>query len=174
VAVLLGAGLLVVAVPAVGASPVDASRPVIVAQVPPPTVQAPGEVTTTTLPPPDATTTTVPGVPVRPQPPAAPGLFDVPGWIRKAIDGWFQGLVASAVNPALDLLGRTLLATPRLATGSRAGELWLVSLGLADTAYVLLVTIGGMVLLAHESLQVQYFGQGDRAPAGGRRDLPRT
>jgi flagellar biosynthesis protein FlhB len=32
----------------------------------------------------------------------------------------------------------------------------LVSLGLADGAYVLLVTIGGVVLLAHESLQVQY------------------
>ncbi len=156
-AVLLGAGLPAVAVPAVGAPVPDASRPVIVAQVPPPTPPAPGEATTTTLPLPGApTTSTVPSVPVRPQPPAAPGLFDVPGWIRKAIDVWFQGLVASAVNPALDLLGRTLLATPRLATGSRAGELWLVSLGLADAAYVLLVTIGGVVLLAHESLQVQY------------------
>lgn len=65
-------------------------------------------------------------------------------------------MVASAVNPALDLLSRTLLATPSLATGSRARELWLVSLGLADAAYVLLVTIGGVVLLAHESLQTQY------------------
>jgi hypothetical protein len=144
VAVLLGAGLLAVTVPAVGASAVEASRPV--AQVPPPpsTVPAPGEATTTTVPQPGAaTTSTVPGVPVGPQPPAAPGLFDVPGWIRKAIDGWFQGLVAAAVNPALDLLGHTLLATPRLVTGSRAGELWLVSLGLADATYVLLVTIGG-------------------------------
>jgi hypothetical protein len=95
-------------------------------------------------------------VPVVPQPPAAPGLFDVPGRIRKAIDDWFQGLVASAVNPALDLLSRTLLATLSVATGSRARELWLVSLGLADAAYVLLVTIGGVVLLAHESLQTQY------------------
>ncbi len=111
---------------------------------------------TTTLPAEATTTSTMAGATVGPQPPAAPGLFDVPGRIRKAIDDWFQGLVASAVNPALDLLGHTLLATPRLATGGRARELWLVSLGLADGAYVLLVTIGGVVLLAHESLQVQY------------------
>jgi hypothetical protein len=144
---VLAAGLLVVAVPAIGAPAPDASRPVVAAQgAPPPTSAPPGAVTTST----------VVGVPVVPRPPAAPGLFDVPGRIRRAIDEWFQGLVASAVNPALDLLSRTLLATPSVATGSRARELWLVSLGLADGAYVLLVTIGGVVLLAHESLQTQY------------------
>ena len=141
----LGVGLLVVAVPSIAAPAPSPARHRMAAQAPPSTV------------PPGATTTsTVAGAMVQLQPPAAPGLFDVPGRIRTAIDDWFQGLVASAVNPALDLLGRTLLATPRLATGSRARELWLVSLGLADGAYVLLVTIGGVVLLAHESLQVQY------------------
>src|SRR6266545_3963210 len=65
-------------------------------------------------------------------------------------------MVASAVSPAMDLLGRTLLATPSAATGDRARELWRLSLGLADGAYVLLVTIAGVVLLTHESLQVHY------------------
>src|SRR6266511_3735174 len=128
----------------------------IAAQIPPSTMPPSAGSGTTTLPAEATTTSTMAGATVGPQPPAAPGLFDVPGRIRKAIDDWFQGLVASAVNPALDLLGHTLLATPRLATGGRARELWLVSLGLADGAYVLLVTIGGVVLLAHESLQVQY------------------
>ena len=121
-----------------------------------PTIAPPSVQATTPTAPGGTTTSTAPGATVQPQPPAAPGLFDIPGRIRKAIDDWFQGLVASAVNPALDLLGRTLLTTPTLATGSRARELWLISLGLADGAYVLLVTIAGVVLLAHESLQVQY------------------
>src|SRR6266540_3530693 len=153
-AVGLGMGLLVVAVPAVAAPAPGPGQHRMAMQAPPSTV--PPSVQTTTVPLGATTTSTAAGATVQPQPPAAPGLFDVPGRIRKAIDDWFQGLVASAVNPALDLLGHTLLATPRLATGGRARELWLVSLGLADGAYVLLVTIGGVVLLAHESLQVQY------------------
>ncbi|HZD68336.1 MAG TPA: hypothetical protein VFA45_05295 [Actinomycetes bacterium] len=152
VAVLLGTGLLVaLTTPATGA---PQRQPSVAAQVPPSTIAPP-----TTLPAGrvngrSTTSTTLGTVPV--QPPAAPSLFDIPGRIRKAIDDWFQGVVASAVSPAMDLLGRTLLATPGVATGERARELWRISLGLADGAYVLLVTIAGVVLLAHESLQVQY------------------
>ena len=149
-------GLLVIAVPAIAAPAPSPGQHRVAAQVVPSTVPSSGQATTTTLPPGAPPMSTVPGGTVQPQSPAAPGLFDVPGRIRKMVDDWFQGLVASAVDPALDLLGHTLLATPTLATGGRARELWLVSLGLADGAYVLLVTIGGVVLLAHESLQVQY------------------
>src|SRR6266540_2044155 len=139
-AVGLGMGLLVVAVPAVAAPAPGPGQHRMAMQAPPSTV--PPSVQTTTVPLGATTTSTAAGATVQPQPPAAPGLFDVPGRIRKAIDDWFQGLVASAVNPALDLLGHTLLATPRLATGGRARELWLVSLGLADGAYVLLARQG--------------------------------
>ncbi len=136
----------------------SASSPTAGAVPPPPATMPPqaGDPSTTTPPTGPATTprTTLGLVPV--QPPADPGLLDIPGRVRKAIDDWFQGLVAAAVSPALDLLGRTLLATPAVATGPRARELWQVSLGLADGAYVLLVTIAGVVLLAHESLQVHY------------------
>jgi hypothetical protein len=158
-AILLAAGaVLALAMPAAGAAP---SRAGLAA----PQMPGAGAAPATTLPP-DATststTTTQNGAPsttapgLVPRPPAAPGLFDIPGRIRKAIDDWFQGVVAAAVSPALDLLGRTLLATPAVATGPRAHELWRLSLGLADGAYVLLVTIAGVVLLAHESLQVHY------------------
>ena len=152
----LGVGLLVIAVPAIAAPAPSPGQHRLAAQVAPSTVPPSVQATTTTVPPGGTTTSTASGTAVVPQPPVAPGLFDVPGRIRRAVDEWFQGLVASAVNPALDLLGRTLLKTPTLATAGRARELWLVSLGLADGAYVLLVTIGGVVLLAHESLQVQY------------------
>ena len=151
----LGVGLLVIGVPAIAAPAASPGQHRMAAQAAP-TIAPPSVQATTPTAPGGTTTSTAPGATVQPQPPAAPGLFDIPGRIRKAIDDWFQGLVASAVNPALDLLGRTLLTTPTLATGSRARELWLISLGLADGAYVLLVTIAGVVLLAHESLQVQY------------------
>ncbi len=160
VAVLLAAGaVLALATPAAGAAP---PRVGLAAQ------QAPGAggPSATTLPPGPTSTstttttggaspTTTPGL-VPAQPPATPGLFDIPGRIRQAIDDWFQSVVAAAVSPALDLLGRTLLATPAVATGPRAHQLWRLSLGLADGAYVLLVTIAGVVLLAHESLQAHY------------------
>ena len=54
----------------------------------------------------------------------SPGLFDITGHIEAAIDSWFADLVTSALNPVLDLLGHTLLATPDVTNQSRVGELW--------------------------------------------------
>jgi hypothetical protein len=159
VTMVLGVGvLLVMTSPASGAPQLHpAARRQAPPTVPPTTLPPGGAAITTTGPTAGgtpATSTTLGVVPA--QPPADPGLFDIPGRVRKAIDDWFQSLVAAAVSPALDLLGRTLLATPALATGARARELWRLSLGLADGAYVLLVTLAGVILLAHESLQVHY------------------
>ena len=159
VTMVLGVGmLLVVATSASGAPQLHpAARRQAPPTVPPTTLPPGGAAITTTGPTAGgapATSTTLGVVPA--QPPADPGLFDIPGRVRKAIDDWFQSLVAAAVSPALDLLGRTLLATPAVATGPRARELWQLSLGLADGAYVLLVTLAGVILLAHESLQVHY------------------
>jgi hypothetical protein len=92
-----------------------------------------------------------------PGPPVGPGLFDLAGRIREAINGWFRDLVASALNPTLDLVGRSVLATPDLtAPGGRVRELWAASAALANTGYVLLVVAGGLLLMAHESLQTRY------------------
>jgi hypothetical protein len=112
----------------------------------------------TTAPPPPAPLppVTAPQVPA-PSPPVGPGLFDVAGRIREAINGWFLDLVASALNPTLDLVGRSVLATPDLtAPGGRVRELWGTSAALANTCYVLLVVVGGLLLMAHESLQTRY------------------
>ena len=84
------------------------------------------------------------------------GLFDVSCHVGQAIDGWFAELVRSAVNPLFGLLGRTLLATPRLGGLPVVRDLWAGSAAIADTCYVLLVLAGGLVVMTHQSLQVSY------------------
>ena len=130
------------------AGPAAAQPPADTQPVPPTTTPMPGPAP---IPP-----ATAPAAPV-PSPPGQPGLFDVAGRIREAINGWFRDLVASALNPTLDLVGRSVLATPDLtAPGGRVRELWRTSAALANTAYVLLVVAGGLLLMAHESLQTRY------------------
>jgi hypothetical protein len=85
-----------------------------------------------------------------------PAFWDIPGRIKAAIDDWFRGLVEDALNPALDLIGRTILATPQLAGNERVGELWLMSLGIADALLVLVLLCAGALLMTHETLQSRY------------------
>jgi hypothetical protein len=115
-----------------------------------------------------ATTTTPPGPAVPPTtaasrsggpvaPPPVPGLFDVAGRIRAAVNGWLRDLVAAAIDPAVDLAARSVLATPNLAApGGRVRELWGLSVGLANTGYVLLLCAGGVLLMTNETLQARY------------------
>lgn len=83
------------------------------------------------------------------------GFFSVSCHITQAIDGWFAGLVTSALNPTLALLGRSVLATPRLTTG-RVADLWGVAAGIANAVVVLLVLAGGAIVMGHETLQTRY------------------
>ena len=85
----------------------------------------------------------------------SPGLFDITGHIEAAIDDWFRDLVTDALNPVLDLLGHTLLATPNVTAQSRVGQLWLMSEGIADALLVLFVLVGGAVVMGHETLQTR-------------------
>jgi hypothetical protein len=124
----------------------------------------------TSTPSPPPATTTPPGPPVSPTtaaspsggpfpslPAPGPGLFDVAGRIRAAVNGWLRDLVASAIDPAVDLAARSVLATPNLAgPGGRVRELWGLSVGLANTCYVLLVCAGGVLLMTNETLQARY------------------
>jgi hypothetical protein len=99
--------------------------------------------------------TVTPGPIVPPTP--APGLFDVAGRLREAINSWFRELVARAITPAVDLAARSVLATPDLTDANgRVRELWQLSLGLANTGYVLLITAGGVLLMTNETLQARY------------------
>ena len=113
-----------------------------------------------------------PGIQVGPQLPTAPttpgsgpnvnlpgsggcGFFDVTCHITAAIDGWFRDLVTSALNPVLDLMGRTVLATPDV-TGGKVGQLWGITAGIANAIVVLFVLTGGAIVMARETLQTRY------------------
>jgi hypothetical protein len=99
----------------------------------------------------------VPPAPVVHPPPPAPGLFDVAGRVREAINSWVRELVARAIGPAVDLAARSVLATPELtAADGRVRELWQRSQALANAGYVLLVCAGGVLLMTNETLQARY------------------
>ena len=82
--------------------------------------------------------------------------WDIPGLIGQAIDGWFSGLVVAALNPVLDLLGTTILATPDVSGPGQVSALWGVSAGIADSLLVLLVLAGAVLVMTHETLQTRY------------------
>jgi len=109
----------------------------------------------------------VPAIPTPSPPPtpnpASPGggstwvaPWDIPGLIGQAITGWFSSLVISALNPLLDLLGTTVLATPDVTQPGRVSDLWGVAAGIADSLLVLLVIAGGVLVMTHETLQTRY------------------
>jgi len=85
-----------------------------------------------------------------------PAFWDIPGQIKKAIDDWFRHLVTDALNPALELVGKTLLSTPQVVSTARVGELWAYSLGIADALLVLLIVIAGALVMGHETVQSRY------------------
>jgi hypothetical protein len=85
-----------------------------------------------------------------------PAFWDIPGRIRKAIDDWFRHLVTDALNPALELVGQTLLSTPQVVGAARVGELWAYSLGIADALLVLVLVVSGALVMAHETVQSRY------------------
>jgi hypothetical protein len=85
-----------------------------------------------------------------------PFFLDIPGQIKKAIDDWFRGLVTDALNPTLGLIGKTVLATPQVASGGRVAQLWQIALGIADALLVLFVLAGGALVMGHETVQTRY------------------
>ena len=104
--------------------------------------------------------------PARPATPAAEamslpgtggcGLLDFGCYVSNAITSWFAGLVKSAVNPLLALIGRTALSTPQPDSIAAVRTLWSTGLGIADACYGLLVLIGGIIVMSHETLQTSY------------------
>ena len=85
----------------------------------------------------------------------SPGLFDIPGQIEAALDDWFRSLVTDALNPVLDVMGHTLLATPNVTDQSRVGQLWEMAAGIADACLVLFVLVGGAIVMGHETVQTR-------------------
>jgi len=155
-AVLAGAVVLaVLAVAAVAARPAPAAAPARPAA----TVTASAVVAAGTVP-------AAPQPASRPATPAAEavslpgtggcGLLDFGCYVSNAITSWFAGLVKSAVNPLLSLIGQTALSTPQPDSIPAVRTLWSTGLGIADACYALLVLIGGIIVMSHETLQTSY------------------
>jgi hypothetical protein len=85
-----------------------------------------------------------------------PSWYDIPGQIKKAINDWIASLVEDALNPLLDLMGRTVLATPNVTAMGRVGQLWTAMALLANSLYVLLVLAGAVIVTTHETVQSRY------------------
>jgi hypothetical protein len=73
---------------------------------------------------------------------------------KQAITDWFKDLVESAKEPTFRLLGHTLLATPELdsPTMARPRELSGTSRAIANTCFVLLITIAGILVMCGRAL----------------------
>ena len=77
-------------------------------------------------------------------------------WARDAINGYFSDLVVGSAATVLRSFGDTTLTTPEVTNPGRPRELWGVSLTIANSAFVLLVMVGGMLLMGGESEQSRY------------------
>jgi hypothetical protein len=111
--------------------------------------------------------TTTPQVPAPPVPHTTPPAPDtggdggggIVGWITDAINNaitaFFRKLVTAALNPLLDLLGRTLLTTPAPSDLPAIGQLWSTSWAITVAAYGLLITAGGITVMAYGSTQTR-------------------
>ncbi|MFD4439876.1 hypothetical protein ACFWPK_08860 [Nocardia sp. NPDC058519] len=137
-----------------------------------PVTPTPSTPAPTTTPPsrwvtPPSTTTAVPTTPASPTPgdtgsprsgPSAAecGVSNISGCVEKAIDGFFQRIVDSALDPLLGLLSETLLTTPEPGQIPQIGVLWNQSWELMTALYVLLVMAAGVLLMLRETLQTQW------------------
>lgn len=84
------------------------------------------------------------------------GLTDLTGCMAAGLNAVFSGLVQAALSPIITLLAATALSTPTLDQLPGIGELWQNSFGIVVAVYGLLILIGGIVVMSHESLQTRY------------------
>lgn len=112
----------------------------------------------------------VPGLPgcIAPGPPVSQDPLLPPeddsggilGWIidgiLAAINFFFESLVMAALNPLLDLLGRTVLATPGIEDMPRVAEIWDGTRLIVVAGYVILVLVAGVIVMSHETVQTRH------------------
>ncbi|MFE0025116.1 hypothetical protein [Amycolatopsis sp. NPDC059021] len=90
------------------------------------------------------------------KPPDKCGITDPLACVTEGIDSFFRTVVTTALNPLLDLLGKTLLTTPEPGALPGVGQLWTQSWQILLTVYVILVVVAGMLLMGYETLQTRY------------------
>jgi len=84
------------------------------------------------------------------------GFLNVSCEMGNAITSWFAALARDALRPLLTLVGETLLSSPQAGAIPAVRSMWTTSLAIAGSAYVLLVIIGGVIVMGHETLQTSY------------------
>jgi hypothetical protein len=84
------------------------------------------------------------------------GLTDLTGCMVVAASAMFAAVVAAGLNPLLDLLGKTLLTTPEPDQLPGLGAAWTGSWHILLIAYVVLVLIAGLIIMAYQTLQTRY------------------
>src|SRR5262249_42102609 len=88
--------------------------------------------------------------------PEEPGLFDISGQIRKAINDFLGWIARTGLKPVMDALGKTVLATPDLTSNPQVQAIWTTSLVAANGIFVLFVIAGGFIVASRETLQSNY------------------
>lgn len=83
------------------------------------------------------------------------GVLDIVCKAGEAINDWFTELVTSAMDPVLDLVGRTSMTTPDLASNPQISQLWEITRWVANSLFILFVIVGGIVIASHETLQTR-------------------
>jgi hypothetical protein len=84
------------------------------------------------------------------------GLTSLTGCMVVAAGALFAAVVAAGLNPLLDLLGKTLLATPEPDQLPGLGAVWTGSWHILLTAYVILVLLAGLIIMSYQTLQARY------------------
>jgi hypothetical protein len=79
-------------------------------------------------------------------------LWDPSTWL----DCLFRGIVTAALNPLLDLLGKTLLTTPMPDQVPQLVALWTNSWQILLACYGLLVLLAGIVVMTYQTLHTRY------------------
>ncbi|MGP3916340.1 conjugal transfer protein TrbL family protein [Nonomuraea sp. 10N515B] len=89
--------------------------------------------------------------------PAKPSIgIGIGDWITGQINAWFGNLVAMSIRPLLDMLGNTLLATPDVSASGRVFDLWKATAAIANSAFLVLATIGAIAAMGHQTIQTRY------------------
>ncbi|CRK57606.1 Basic proline-rich protein [Alloactinosynnema sp. L-07] len=84
------------------------------------------------------------------------GITAIGGCVTNAINGFFRGIVTSALNPLLELLSRTLLTTPTPESLPRVAELWDNSWQILLVSYSLLIVIAGIIAMGYQTVQTRH------------------
>lgn len=84
------------------------------------------------------------------------GITDLTACMRDGFSSFINMLVGESLNWLLRLVGSTLLVTPTLDQLPRVGEIWEQSRLFVVAAYSLLVLVGGILVMGHQSVQTRY------------------